>query len=67
MYHCCQLCLTIFDAFGNIIREFEGDKLIEIDIRYQENIEIEISNNKIEVKTEPKPKRVERILPVTGY
>ena len=43
------------------------DKLIEIDIRYQENIEIEISNNKIEVKTEPKPKRVERILPVTGY
>ena len=43
------------------------DKLIEIDIKYQENIEIEISNNKIEVKTEPKPKRVERILPVTGY
>ena len=43
------------------------DKLIEIDIRYQENIEIEISNNKIEVKTEPKPKIVERILPVTGY
>ena len=43
------------------------NKLIEIDIKYQENIDIEISNNKIEVKAEPKPKKVERILPVTGY
>lgn len=43
------------------------NKLIEIDIKYQENIDIEISNNKIEVKAEQKPKKVERILPVTGY
>ena len=43
------------------------NKEIEVDIKYQENIEIEISNKKIEVKTEPKVKRVERKLPVTGY
>ena len=43
------------------------NKEIEVDIKYQENIEIEVSNKKIEVKTEPKVKRVERKLPVTGY
>ena len=43
------------------------NKEIEVDIKYQENIEIEISNKKIEVKTEPKVKKVERKLPVTGY
>lgn len=43
------------------------NKEIEVDIKYQENIEIEVANNKIEVKTEPKVKRVERKLPVTGY
>ncbi len=49
------------------------DRLIELEIKYQENLEVEISNNKIEVKIQPKKveikskKREERILPRTGY
>ena len=59
------------------VKEKEGyvldNRLIEIEIKYQENLEVEISNNKIEVKTQPKKveikskKREERILPRTGY
>ena len=49
------------------------NRLIELEIKYQENLEVEISNNKIEVKIQPKKveikskKREERILPRTGY
>ena len=59
------------------VKEKEGyvldNRLIEIEIKYQENLEVEISNNKIEVKTQPKKveikskKREEKILPRTGY
>lgn len=59
------------------VKEKEGyvldNRLIELEIKYQENLEVEISNNKIEVKTQPKKveikskKREERILPRTGY
>ncbi len=43
------------------------NKEIEVNIKYQENIEIEILNNKIEVKVEPKVRKIEKKLPVTGY